>query len=144
MRVFWTNATDPLHGEAKAMREKHASLCDLIQAVKRHPDINRAGMILVHNGIVRAYDKSGTRQVKAVHVAVDRDAIQRMREWAAAQEGIVAVAIEAFEGELAVGDDLLYIVLAGDIRENVLPVMRETIDQLKSTAVRKREVYEHG
>lgn len=124
------------------MTKRSVSLHDLIHMVKNHPDIHRAGMILIHNGIVRAYDKTGTRQVKSVLVEVDWQAVQQMRDWAAAQEGIVAVAIEAFEGELAVGDDLLFIVLAGDIRENVLPVMRETIDRLKKTAVKKLETYE--
>ncbi len=124
------------------MTQKRATLNDLIQAIKNHPSIDKAGMILVHNGIVRAYDKSGTRRVKAVQVEVDWQTINAVKEWAASQKGIVAVDIQAFEGELAVVDDLLYIVLAGDIRENVLPVMRETIDKLKSMAVKKREVYE--
>ncbi|MGB9617807.1 MAG: molybdenum cofactor biosynthesis protein MoaE [Desulfomonilaceae bacterium] len=126
------------------MAKSHISLVDLIQAVKAHPNMNKAGMILIHNGIVRAFDKTGARRVKGVVVEVDHGAIQKTKEWVAAQEGIVAVAIEAFEGELRVGDDLLYIVLAGDIREHVIPVMREAIDRLKSAAVRKRELYEEG
>jgi molybdopterin synthase catalytic subunit len=50
--------------------------------------------------------------------------------------------MEAFEGELKVGDDLLFIVVAGDIRENVLSVMRDIIDKAKATGVQKTEIYE--
>lgn len=126
------------------MGDTHNSLHDLVETVKKHPNISKAGMLLIHNGIVRGYDKTGTQQVKTVLVEVDREAIQRTKEWAAAQQGIVAIAIEAFEGELRVGEDLLYIVLAGDIRENVIPVMRETLDRLKGTAVHKREIYDEA
>ena len=45
------------------------------------------------------------------------------------------------EGELFVGDDLLYVVVAGDLRENVFGVMSEVIDRLKKEGVSKTETY---
>jgi molybdopterin synthase catalytic subunit len=49
--------------------------------------------------------------------------------------------VEAYlhEGERRVGDDVLLIVVAGDIREHVLPVLEETLNRLKSEAVIKKE-----
>jgi molybdopterin synthase catalytic subunit len=53
----------------------------------------------------------------------------------------VAVEIEAFEGEFHVRDDLLYVVVAGDVRENVFAVMRQTVERIKAEGVHKTELY---
>jgi len=124
------------------MEGKPASLEGLIARVKAHPEISRAGMILCHNGIVRGSDRSGARRVRALKVAVDSSAIEHIRSWGEAQPGIVTVAIEALSGELHVGDDLLFVVVAGDLRENVFEVMRQIIDRIKAGAVHKTEIYE--
>ncbi len=118
------------------------SLEHLIARVKAHPEISRAGMILCHNGLVRGSDRSGARRVRAMKVAVDSSAIERIRSWGESQPGIVAVAIQAMEGELRVGDDLLFVVVAGDLRENVFAVTRQVIDQIKAGGVRKTEIYD--
>ncbi|MGB6068213.1 MAG: molybdenum cofactor biosynthesis protein MoaE [Desulfomonilaceae bacterium] len=123
------------------MGSNSVSLGDLIASVKAHPEIARAGMILCHNGIVRGSDRSGAKRVRALKVEVDRAEIDRIRSWAESRPGIVAVAIEAFEGEFHVGDDLLLVVVAGDVRENVFAVTREIVERIKSEAVRKTELY---
>jgi molybdopterin synthase catalytic subunit len=120
---------------------KSKSLDSLIASVKQHPKISRAGMILCHNGIVRESDRSGEKLVRALRVEVNHSEIARIHRWAEAQMGIVAVAIEALEGEFQVGDDLLYVVVAGDVRENVFSVMRETVEKIKAQGVRKTERY---
>lgn len=117
------------------------SLDSLIARVKAYPEISRAGMILCHNGIVREFDRSGTRRVSGLKVVVNLLEIEHIRLWAKSQPGIVAVEIEAFEGEFHVGDDLLYVVVAGDVRENVFAVMRETVERVKAEGVRKTEFY---
>lgn len=40
------------------------------------------------------------------------------------------------------GDDLLFLVVAGDIRENVKSVFAELLDRIKSEAVLKQEYHE--
>ncbi|MGO9569646.1 MAG: molybdenum cofactor biosynthesis protein MoaE [Desulfomonilaceae bacterium] len=82
------------------------SLDHLIAGIKAHPGIARAGMILCHNGIVRESDRSGAKRVRVLKVVVNRTAIESIRSWGESQPGIVAVAIEALEGEFHVGDDL--------------------------------------
>lgn len=123
------------------MQADPISLERLIAQVKGSPEISRAGMILCHNGIVRQFDRLGRRRVTALRIEVNQSAVERIRSWAESQEGIVAVAIEAFEGEFHVGDDLLYVVVAGDVRENVFAVMRETVGKIKAEGVRKTESY---
>jgi molybdopterin synthase catalytic subunit len=117
------------------------SLDQLVAGVKAHPDIARAGMILCHNGIVRESDRSGAKRVRALKVTVDHTAIERIRSWGESRPGIVAVAIESLEGEFQVGDDLLFVVVAGDVRENVFAVTREIVERIKSEGVQKTEFY---
>lgn len=117
------------------------SLDRLVAGVKAHPQISRARMILFHNGIVKESDRSGARSVRGLKVAVDHAEIERIRPWARSQPGIVTAEIEVFEGEFCVGDDLLYVIMAGDVRENVFATMREMVERIKGTSVHKTELY---
>ena len=78
--------------------------------------------------------------VKSIEVLPDHRKINSLREEFLQQEGIYEIIIEANEGMLSPGDDLLYIIVAGDIRENVKPVLAELLDRVKSEAVSKREL----
>jgi len=123
------------------MAKTLASMDELIRRVKEHPDIHKVGMILCHNGIVRAFDRSGKKQVVGLTVTADRPKLEEIRAWGEKQPGIVTVLVEAAEGELHVGDDLLYVVVAGDIRDHVLATMREIIDRIKAGGMTKIEEY---
>jgi molybdopterin synthase catalytic subunit len=124
------------------VRDNSVSLDGLIVGMKARPEIARAGMILCHNGIVREFDRSAAKRVRSLKVVVDRSAIDNIRSWGESQPGIVGVAIEALEGEFHVGDDLLFVVVAGDFRENVFAVTREIVERIKSGGVHKTEIYE--
>lgn len=117
------------------------SMDDLIKRARSHPNIAQAGMVLCHNGFVRASDRSGARKVLSLQVQANTAKIEETIAWAKSQPGIVEVIVEAIEGELFVGEDLLYVVVAGDLRENVFRVMSEVIDRLKKEGVSKRETY---
>ncbi len=118
------------------------SLDTLLKKVKSSPNISKAGMILCHNGIVRDFSRVEEKTVRKLSVQVDSSAIDSAKSWALSQPGMVAVEIKALEGDFEVGDDLLFVVLAGDIRENVFSVMRELIETIKTTGVRKKEFCE--
>jgi len=53
--------------------------------------------------------------------------------------GIIEILYEINEGDLKVGDDLLIIVVAGDIREHVIPVLADTLNLVKAHGTRKIE-----
>ncbi len=114
------------------------SLEEMIARVKSHPEIRSAGMLLCHNGFVRATSRKG-ETVESLHVSADREKIEEIRQWALSLPGIIAVEIEALEGEFNIGDDLLYVVVAGDVRENVFDATRSTVERLKTEGVSKSE-----
>ncbi len=113
----------------------------LIKRVKEHPLISKAGMILCHNGIVRESDRSGSKKVLALRVSPVREKIEDIVSWAKSQPGIIEVVAEVREGEFSVGDDLMFVVVAGDVRENVFGVMREVVERIKQEGVSKTEIY---
>ena len=54
----------------------------------------------------------------------------------------VCIHAEAVEGELKPGDDVLFLVVAGDIREHVKATFSELLDRIKAEAVIKQEFTE--
>ena len=113
----------------------------LIERIKRHPDYHQAGMILAHNGVVRQTSLDG-QNVTGLRVAVDREKLERILARQKKTPGIVDILVEIFdERDLAVGDDVMFLVVAGDIRENVLTVLGETLNEIKTTVTQKTEFY---
>ena len=113
----------------------------LLNQVKQHPDYHEAGMILCHNGVVRATSRDG-RRVNGLRVAVDHEQLDRILQHQRQSPGIIDILVEIAEDkDLKVGDDVMLLVVAGDIRENVITVLAETLNQIKSTVTHKTEYY---
>jgi len=49
------------------------------------------------------------------------------------------VLVDIKEGELSIGEDIMFVVIAGDIRENVFPTLIETVNEIKSHVIKKEE-----
>lgn len=112
-----------------------------IAELKSRPDFSQnVGMLLIHNGTVRSWSRKDRSAVQSIEVLPDHHKIVALRDEFLQHEGIYEIIIEANEGMLLPGDDLLFIIVAGDIRENVKPVLAELLDRVKSEAVTKREV----
>ena len=98
------------------------------------------GMILIHNGVVRAWSRKDKSQVQTIEVMADFKKIEQIRKEYEQKPGIYKIIIEAREGTFKPGDDLLFIIVAGDIRENVKPVLAEVLDKVKKEAISKKEI----
>ena len=118
------------------------NLDHLIQQIKRHPNIGQAGMILGHNGIVRQTSRDG-RRVTGLRVKVDHQRLQTLLDEHKQQPGIVDVQIEIAEDkDLTVGDDVMILAVAGDIREHVIATLSSMLNKVKSTVTQKTEYVE--
>ena len=117
---------------------------DISQAIagmKENPDFGgNVGMVLVHNGVVRGWSRKDGRQVEWLEVTPDYAKIEAMRQEYLKMKGVFDIVIEAKSGRLQVGDDLLFIIVAGDIRENVIPALSGLLDRIKTEAIGKREI----
>jgi molybdopterin synthase catalytic subunit len=99
------------------------------------------GMILIHNGVVRGWSLADGKAIKLLEVQPDQEKIESLRQEYSKKLGIYRILVEAKQGRLKPGDDLLFIVVAGDIRENVKAVLSELLDRVKAEAICKTEIY---
>lgn len=114
---------------------------DLMNRVKTHPDFSKAGMVLCHNGVVRETSRDG-RRVSGLSVQVNHEKLDEIISRQRKKEGIVEILVEIAEGKkLRVGDDVMYIVVAGDVRENVIETLTETLNEVKKEVTSKTEYY---
>ncbi|NLX19160.1 MAG: molybdenum cofactor biosynthesis protein [Desulfobulbus sp.] len=112
-----------------------------IRELKKRSDFtDNVGMILIHNGTARNWSRNSRQEVIALETVVNDEKIAQLREEHLGRPGIYEIIIEARSGTFAPGDDLLFIIVAGDIRENIKPVLAELLDRIKSEAISKKEI----
>lgn len=113
----------------------------MIETIKRHPRYAEAGMILAHNGVVRATSRDG-RKVTGLRVAVDHAKLEAVLQEKRKLPGVIEILVEIVEEQdLDVGDDVMGLVVAGDIRENVLAALSDTLNTVKSVVTSKTEFF---
>ncbi len=118
--------------------KKTSTLDAMVKKIKAMPGADSVGMILCHNGIVRGTSRDG-RKVTGVAVTADRKKLDDIVAAQKTRPGIFEILVHVNEGELKVGDDLLLIAVAGDIRENVIPVLTDTLNTVKKSVTSKTE-----
>jgi len=110
-----------------------------IKEIKEACAPDMLGMILVHNGIVRATSKQG-EPVGAMNLSYDRPALDQAVRRFKGMEGIVDIRVWINEGTLKIGDDIMNVCVAGRFRKDVLPVFQELITLIKTAIVREVEL----
>jgi len=110
----------------------------MLKAVKKHPESSKMGMIASHMGLVRETSLNGS-SVKGIDVRFDREAIEAIINDAKKLPGIIEVLVETRDGRLNVGDEIMAVVVGGDIRDRVFPALIETVDRIKKEGTRKKE-----
>lgn len=110
----------------------------MLEALKAHPEHKRIGMIASHLGVVRGTSRNG-QVVAGIEVVYDHKTIKNIISDIKRLPGVVEVLVDTSEGHLKVGDEILAVAVAGDIRENVFPALIETVNRLKNEASKKKE-----
>ena len=112
----------------------------MISIIKKRPDFGKIGMIASHLGVVRETSRND-QKVTGVEVAYDQEKLKSISDDIKRLSGIIEVLIETNEGHLNIGDDIMAVVVAGDIRENVFPALIKTVNRIKEDAVNKKEFF---
>ena len=112
-----------------------------LKEAKEAADPSSLGMILVHNGVVRGTSKTGER-VRGMRLSYDKQNLERVVSKLRTREGIVDIRIWINSGELKVGDDIMFLLVAGRLRTDVLPVFEELLSTVKKDIVRETEIDE--
>lgn len=111
-----------------------------LDEIKGTPESSRVGMYLVHNGVVRGTSRDGS-PVSGMNLSYDHPRFDEVLAEVAARPGVVAVRAWINEGRLSVGDDIMYALVAGDIRENVFSGLKELVRLLKTEVVAELEIF---
>ena len=115
------------------------ALSEMIQEIKARPDYHKVGMILCHNGVARATSRDG-KPVRELTVTADHQRLAEIVAEMKARPGIIEVLVEINEGKLQIGDDVMYVAVAGDFRENIFPVLMDIINLIKKDVTKKKEI----
>ncbi len=110
-----------------------------LEELKSSPDAARIGMYLMHNGVVRGTTRGG-EPVTGMDLTYDKARLESILEEIKQRPGIYAVKIWINEGSLAVGDDIMRVLVGGDIRENVFGALQEMVRLVKTECVKEREI----
>ena len=107
----------------------------------------QCGMYLFHNGVVRvsaraqARDNQPCKEVRAMEFSYDKDKLQAAIDRTRTMTGIFHVRAWLNEGTLAVGDDIMYVLVGGDTRPNVLDALQWLVQELKTNCVTEKELF---
>lgn len=110
-----------------------------LREVKRRAKPEALGMILVHNGIVRGTSKSGN-PVRAMRLSYDREKLDAILPAFRRRPGVAEVKVWINSGELTVGDNIMFVLVAGRFRTDILPVFEELLTRIKNEIVTEEEV----
>lgn len=133
---------------AAAAKEPPPSLDEWLREAKAGPEAGKIGMYLAHNGVVRETARSTVRdhaeapQVRKMRFRYDKEKAAAAIEETRQMEGIYFVRAWLGEGELAVGDDIMRVLVGGDIRPRVIEALQFLVGKLKSKCVTEEELYE--
>jgi molybdopterin synthase catalytic subunit len=112
---------------------------DAIDNIKKDPNYHKAGAIGLFIGVVRGetLEPEKEKVEKLTLEAYEEKANQvltKISDDLVKKPGIVNVQIHHLLGEFKVGDDLVYVAVAGAHRTDVFPVLREAVERYKSEA----------
>lgn len=114
---------------------------------KRHESAPKIGMYLTHNGVVRQSARAKVRQgaedtkpVTGMYFAYDREKVDAVIVDAYKMDGIFYIKVWLNEGELSLGDDIMYVLVGGDIRPHVVDALQYLVGRIKSECVTETEI----
>lgn len=119
-----------------------------IKEAKQDPSAEKIGMYLTHNGTVRRSAKAKVRygekdaaDVLGMEFSYDAKKVEEAIAETYQMEGIYYIRVWVNEGKLDVGDDLMYVLIGGDIRPHVVAALERLVEQLKTRCVTEKELF---
>lgn len=119
-----------------------------LKKAKAAPESADCGMFLIHNGVVRQSAKAKVRSgaadtatVTGMLFSYDRAKAEAALKAANDMPGIYYVRAWLNEGELKVGDDIMLVLIGGDIRPHVVSALEALVGELKTNCVSETEIY---
>ena len=122
------------------------SIDQWLQEAKNDPSAPKCGMYLIHNGTVRETPKAMVRggekdaaPVTGMLFDYDAEKVRQAIDETRNLPGIGFVRVWLNRGELKVGDDIMLVLIGGDIRPHVVDALQYLVGKIKSECVQETE-----
>ena len=151
MRMSKTFITDILCNsyllEVNDMKKEVPSIDAWLREAKAHETAPLCGMYLTHNGTVRQtakakvrYGEENTKEVTGMLFSYDEEKVNAVIADTYKMEGIYYIKVWLNEGELSMGDDIMYVLIGGDIRPRVVDALQYLVSRVKNECVVETEL----
>ena len=113
------------------------SISDLLSSTKKSDNYEKAGAIALFIGVARGETLKGEKVQKLTLEAYEEKAnevLAKICDDLSKKAGVVDVQIHHLLGEFDIGEDLVYVLVAGSHRTDVFPVLREAVERYKNEA----------
>jgi len=124
------------------------SMDEWLREAKADPSAEKIGMYLTHNGTVRKTAKARVRSgdmnaenVTGMLFSYDEEKVAAAIDEAYKLDGIYYIKVWLNQGELQVGDDIMYVLIGGDIRPHVVDALQFLVERIKTTCVVETELH---
>ena len=131
-------------------KKKSPSMDEWLREAKADPSASKVGMYLTHNGVVRATAKAQVRNgehtpaVSGMLFSYDKEKVEAAIAETYQLDGIYYVRVWLNEGTLAVGDDIMFVLIGGDIRPHIVDALNYLVGTLKNTCVSEKELFDRS
>lgn len=124
------------------------SIDQWLREAKAHESAPGIGMYLTHNGTVRQsakakvrFGQEDTRQVTGMLFSYDEEKVNAVIADTYKMDGIYYIKVWLNEGALKMGDDIMYVLIGGDIRPHVVAALQYLVGRVKNECVEEKELY---
>ena len=118
-----------------------------LREAKAHESAPKIGMYLTHNGTVRQtakakvrYGAEDTKEVTGMLFSYDPEKVDAIIADTYKLEGIYYIKVWLNEGKLKMGDDIMYVLIGGDIRPRVVDALNYLVGRIKNECVVETEL----
>lgn len=130
----------------EAAKKAAPSMDAWLKEAKADASAGKVGMYLTHNGVVRETARAAVRAgeqdtapVSGLLFSYDREKVNAAIAETRRLEGIYYVRVWLNQGALSVGDDIMYVMIGGDIRPRVVNALQFLVGKIKSDCVTETE-----
>ena len=134
--------------EARPLGKPAPSMDAWLNEAKASPNASKIGMYLTHSGTVRETAKAAVRNsdeaavpVKGMQFSYDAAKVSAAVKDTYRLDGIYYVKAWLNTGTLQVGDDIMRVLIGGDIRPHVVDALQYLVGRLKEECVTETELH---
>jgi len=121
------------------MKTKRPPLEEWLDDIRSCAAGSRIGVFFTHSGVVRATSRDGS-EVAGMRVSCDRRRLEQVISQVEQMPGVVGVRAWVNEGALEVGDEIVWALVAGDVRDNAFKAWETLSRRIKHEVTTQQEI----